>query len=903
MHKKLLATLLAIATFALPLSASATIAGVQNGGTGVGTLSGIPFGNGVSPFGTLTIGTGLSLVGSTLTATGGGAGGSGGTFSTTTSQVTGRFINYPNNSTDIVNIGSTSTTTGKFYFDPNLPLGVFNSPILHLASTTMQAFTFTNATGTNATTTNLFATTASTTNLFGSGLASCSGANALSWVAGLFGCVAIPQGTVTAVTGTANRITSTGGATPQLDISSSYVGQASITTVGTLSSGAVPASLITAGTFGAGNYIFPAQLQVNSSTTLQAFTATNSTTTSATTTNFFATTASTSNLFGANLATCNGTTNALSWTAGLFGCGTIAPPASAITGGQALTKTDDTNVTLTLGGSPSTALLAATSLTLGWTGTLADSRVADNLTISGGTINSTPIGATTPSTVVSTNSTSTNATTTNSFVVATDGVVGAPAIKFGVTTAGGVLPGAYDNSGGFGISAAGTGVTYTGTAFQPNTDDVRSLGSSVNRWLQFWGDLSTTSQATTTNLSVGTLFRSGTTDGCGTWAGGVLGSTGSACGSGGGSSYPFPLAGNATSTLVGFNGGFIGTGSSTIANLSMTTATATSATTTNLAIASTLSKLLLTDGNGVVSGYTAQACTNQFVRGLSALGVPTCNSVAIGTDVSGLGANVATFLATPSSANFAAAVTGETGTGNVVFSADPVFTGTPTFQGFLSQSSTTISSLTVTNGTTTNATSTNLFATNFNAVNSSTTNATSTSFALTGTSNTPVLAAYSASTNSYDFSTASIWAGGWTSKQLFTIGTTTPTWTFTVASTSPTLELDDTNGATNQKHLTMNFDAGVFRIATSSDTSLFATSSALFSLDITQPYSELHGTSTPTTGLTFDLFTNNATSSMRIDTNSTTKGTCLVMKDTDGVGYTYVWANNGVLTASQTSCL
>lgn len=42
----------------------------------------------------------------------------------------------------------------------------------------------------------------------------------------------------------------------------------------------------------------------------------------------------------------------------------------------ALTKTDDTNVTLTLGGSPSTSLLAATSLTLGWTGTLADSRIA-----------------------------------------------------------------------------------------------------------------------------------------------------------------------------------------------------------------------------------------------------------------------------------------------------------------------------------------------------------------------------------------------------------------------------------------------------------------------------------------------------------------------------------------------
>lgn len=43
---------------------------------------------------------------------------------------------------------------------------------------------------------------------------------------------------------------------------------------------------------------------------------------------------------------------------------------------SALTKVDDTNVTLTLGGTPSTALLQSVSLTLGWTGTLADSRIA-----------------------------------------------------------------------------------------------------------------------------------------------------------------------------------------------------------------------------------------------------------------------------------------------------------------------------------------------------------------------------------------------------------------------------------------------------------------------------------------------------------------------------------------------
>jgi hypothetical protein len=52
--------------------------------------------------------------------------------------------------------------------------------------------------------------------------------------------------------------------------------------------------------------------------------------------------------------------------------GTI--PAADIVSGAALTRVDDTNVTLTLGGSPTTALLAATSLTLGWSGTLALTR-------------------------------------------------------------------------------------------------------------------------------------------------------------------------------------------------------------------------------------------------------------------------------------------------------------------------------------------------------------------------------------------------------------------------------------------------------------------------------------------------------------------------------------------------
>lgn len=45
------------------------------------------------------------------------------------------------------------------------------------------------------------------------------------------------SGSVTSVTGTANRIDSTGGTAPQIDISALYVGQTSLTTLGTISTG------------------------------------------------------------------------------------------------------------------------------------------------------------------------------------------------------------------------------------------------------------------------------------------------------------------------------------------------------------------------------------------------------------------------------------------------------------------------------------------------------------------------------------------------------------------------------------------------------------------------------------------------------------------------------------------
>lgn len=60
------------------------------------------------------------------------------------------------------------------------------------------------------------------------------------------------------------------------------------------------------------------------------------------------------------------------------GTNSAAPVWAQITGteviGAALTKTDDQNVTLTLGGSATTALLRAASLTVGWSGQLAVTR-------------------------------------------------------------------------------------------------------------------------------------------------------------------------------------------------------------------------------------------------------------------------------------------------------------------------------------------------------------------------------------------------------------------------------------------------------------------------------------------------------------------------------------------------
>jgi hypothetical protein len=81
---------------------------------------------------------------------------------------------------------------------------------------------------------------------------------------------------------------------------------------------------------------------------------------------------------------------------------------------------------------------------------------------------------------------------------------------------------------------------------------------------------------------------------------------------------------------------------------------------------------------GVNVGSAGAVVVNGGVLGTPSSGTLTsCTGLPVSTGIDGLGSGVATFLATPSSANLATAVTDETGSGSLVFATSPTLV-TPT---------------------------------------------------------------------------------------------------------------------------------------------------------------------------------------------------------------------------------
>jgi hypothetical protein len=170
--------------------------------------------------------------------------------------------------------------------------------------------------------------------------------------------------TTRTLTGTANKIDVTNGdgvsGNPTVTISATYVGQTSITTLGTITAGTWNGSVITTpyGGTGLASYTQGDLLYYDAGTVLSKLA---------------------KNTSATRYLSNQGTSNNPSWNQvnlanGVTGTLPAGNGGTGVTSLGNLTKGDDTNGTLTLGGTPTGALITSASITAGWAGQLAVTR-------------------------------------------------------------------------------------------------------------------------------------------------------------------------------------------------------------------------------------------------------------------------------------------------------------------------------------------------------------------------------------------------------------------------------------------------------------------------------------------------------------------------------------------------
>lgn len=568
-------------TYIYPANALNVLLPAVNGYLNFGTFSG-SIGYGFRDFGGVMQ---FKNSGGNWTAFGSGSGGgsSGGTWSTTTSSVAGQLVNYSNNSTDIVAIGSTATSTASFYFDPNVQKskigtvisGVWNGTAIAVAN---------GGTG-------LTATGASSTVLTTNGTTP-------AWQK-------LPISAFTNDLAFLSSIT----ADAPLSGAGTSASHLVISTSGTWSGNAVTASALAAnGTnCSAGNYPLGVDASGNSENCTLASTGT------------------------VTSVSGSGGTTGLTLTGGPIinsGTLTLGGTLNIANGGTGLTSTGASSTVLTTNGTSNAFQKLATSqltndsgfvtggpyvpttriLTIN--GVALDLSADRSWTVSGGGggagtfSTSTPFGTTQvqfPTFSPTVTSLDTSATSTSKFyfdsainLVRASGSIGTTSLPVGYVNTTNLTLGTPGQAYIYGLFGASSPISYNNTtgSIGLNTVPINKGGTNnttigASSTIAISNGSMITYQATSTlGLQNPIILTTSGTSGASTFDGTTLNIPQYTAG-GAGSAYPFGLTGNATSTLTQFNGGLTAFASSTIGSGSGTALTVSGNEVVNGTIAAT----------------------------------------------------------------------------------------------------------------------------------------------------------------------------------------------------------------------------------------------------------------------------------------------------------------------------